>query len=467
MKHAVVNISKGLMNGIYRVLCACTKRRSEVVFLSRQADQPSYDFMQFARQFQDAGWITTMHVRKIRASGGTGSQEGGAGMVVYAGHVLRELLLLARCRVAVLDRYDPVVSLLDFECEPAGRRAAGQDVQRVPAQGNVGQGEAGVQVVAGQGAAGQHAAGQGIQPLHGEFPSKPVIVQAWHAFGAFKKFGYQTAGTREGHGADTLETFSIHRNYTWILCSSEAVRHAFAEAFAYPVERLVPFARPEYSYLLERAANANVQVHQANVQVHQASEQDETDAPMHANASAATLASGALGTDAASPAAPRVLVAPTLRMNSASPHPLRELHDRSNAFAQDTGAQVDWSFHPLEEGLEAPGGTNAALLEASCVVTDYSSIAYDAFLLGKPVVFYVPDHESYAQAPGLNADPVALCPHLCVATYEDLVATVRHALENPKWALDALASFAKPAFENADQQPRNLPELLAGKKCLG
>lgn len=380
MKNLVINISKAFMNGIYRVLRLGAKRRDEVVFLSRQAIEPSYDFRQFAKQFEDAGWTATMHMNKVRSRDATGS-EGGIGTLAYAAHVLRELRLLARCRVVVLDRFDPVVSFLNFECDA---------VKATP----------------------------GV--LHSQFPTAPIVVQVWHAFGAFKKFGYQTVGGREGHPAATMESFQIHRNYTWILCSSEAARAPFAEAFSYPIERLIAFTRPEYYLLCESVE-------------------------------------GAIEDEGGSKS---VLVAPTVRMNEDSPRPLHDLYGAREVFEQQAGARVLWSYHPLEIGQAAPNGLNNQLLAADVVVTDYSSIVYDAYLLGKPVVFYMPDHDEYAQTPGLNSDPLSICPELCATTQQDLVSLVRKALEDSQSALASLGQFARPAFDGARQQPDSLPEFL-------
>ncbi|MBP3866403.1 MAG: hypothetical protein J6D25_01150, partial [Eggerthellaceae bacterium] len=38
-------------------------------------------------------------------------------------------------------------------------------------------------------------------------------------------------------------------NYSWVVCSGEQCRPAFAEAFSCPVERVVALDRPEYDEL--------------------------------------------------------------------------------------------------------------------------------------------------------------------------------------------------------------------------
>ena len=188
-------VSRAAFNSLYR-LFGLFGRRDEVLFVSRKSGEPSYDYVECGKAFSAQGYelvYLSQHFKK-------------SSVLAYAGLVLRELYHLARCRVCVIDRYDPVISLLDFKCEPTELRDA----------------------------------------LHLEFPSEPIVIQLWHAFGAFKKFGYQALDIAEGHSSDEAALFRIHRNNSWVICSGEGARKAFAEAFACPIERVLPLGRPEY-----------------------------------------------------------------------------------------------------------------------------------------------------------------------------------------------------------------------------
>ena len=363
MNRAFIGISKTAMNSLYKLFCAQYKRKNMVLFLSRQSEIPSFDFQVLAAQVENRGWQAVTHLIRVNSEENSGSTKAGVGMVPYAFHVLKQLRLLAQCRMVVLDRYDPVIGLLEFDEEP-------------------------------------------------------VIVQLWHAFGAFKKFGHQSVGTPEGHARATMDNFNIHGNYNWVAVSGEGARTAYAEAFNCPPERVVVFNRPELFELLEfRRVLGSVSAEQ----------QDK-----------------------------RVLFAPTLRKDSTSPHPFKQLYTHSQRLEAGLQARPVWSFHPLEEGMPAPGNVNDLLLEANVVVTDYSSIVYEAYLLGKPVVFYTPDIESYAVSPGLNANPLKLCPSLCARTEAELTGLINWALENPGAALQAFEPFARPAFEGARTAPSDV-----------
>ena len=369
VKRVFVSIAKQAFNLEYRHASRKHQRENLVVFLSRRTNTPSYDYEALAHEFESRGWQAVMHLKKVSKRT----------LVPYVKHVLEELNLLARCRVAVLDRYDPVISLLNLECDTIPQTSTGQN--------------------------------------H-ELPTAPLILQLWHAFGAYKKFGYQSTDTTEGHSSEFTDMFNIHRNYSWIVCSGEQCRPAFAEAFSYPVERIVALNRPEYDELTEIRARL--------------------DALDKQGAERKT----------------RILMAPTLRYNKASAHPFRELYEQLGTFERGIDADISWSFHPLEMKLPAPGNVSEALVETDIVVTDYSSIAYEAYALGKMVLFYVPDIDEYRLSPGLNADPTALCPEICYRSDEALSqALVQLASSPERYPHEQLEAFAASAFdiENAEE----------------
>ena len=160
------------------------------------------------------------------------------------------------------------------------------------------------------------------------------------------------------------------------------------EAFSYPIERIVALGLPEYDDLLEKRKAIDK-------------------------------------TTVENERCVRVLFAPTLRKSDDSPHPFRELRRVWDDSLLGEDVEVAWSFHPLEEGAGASLNVSEALLEADLVVTDYSSIVYEAYVLGKRAAFYVPDIDDYRRSPGLNADPGKLAPRLAFSTQEELVEFIQ------------------------------------------
>lgn len=360
MRNIAVSTARAIFNVFYR-MARKAERENEVVFLSRQTDTPSFDYSQLAGEFARRGWTVHMHLKKVTKRN----------LASYAFHVLKEIRLLGRCKAAILDRYDPVVCLVDFECEPWDSNSA----------------------------------------VNTDFPIKPVILQLWHAFGAYKKFGHQSVDTPEGHSRQFTDTFSIHHNYSWVVCSGKGARQGFAEAFACPPERVIAMDRPEYDEL--RALK------EARGNAKRSTDQERK----------------------------RVLMAPTLRISSDSAHPFRDLHGRRETLEQAIDADFVWSFHPLESDLPAPGNVSDQLLDCDILVTDYSSIAYEAYLLNIPVIFYIPDIESYLISPGLNNNPASAAPEVCATDEASLTHLLDAFVSKDEYPSKALDSFAQSAFE--------------------
>lgn len=380
MSGVLVAVSRLMFNVLYKAFDVLP-RRNEVLFFSRQSNEPSRDFTALGAEFEKRGFSAVYLTKKLSKRT----------VLSYMGHIARELYHLARCKVCFLDRYDPVVCLLDFRCE-------------------------------------KNDSPLGVQgEMYDEFPCEPVVIQLWHAFGAFKKFGYQSVDTIEGHSKATADRFMIHRNYSYVICSGEGCIQSFSKAFKCPSNRVVPLLRPEYDGLLENRQKA-------------------------------------LGRE--KPEKPVILFAPTLRKSAISEHPLRLLHESDVEKSLAAYASLVWSFHPLEETGIAPGDASEALIQADYVVTDYSSIVYEAYVLGKPVLFYVPDIDSYRDSPGLNIDPEAVCPSIVFREAEELVDALRKysAGEKP-YPGEELDRFMRGMFAEPHSSATEAVAEFVFKKC--
>lgn len=366
----VAYVSRAAFNGLYH-LFGLFGRRDEVLFVSRKSSEPSYDYVECGKAFSAQGYepvYLSQHFKK-------------SSVLAYAGLVLRELYHLARCRACVIDRYDPVISLLDFTCEPTELRDA----------------------------------------LHLEFPSEPIVIQLWHAFGAFKKFGYQALDIAEGHPSDEAALFRIHRNNSWVICSGEGARKAFAEAFACPIERVLLLGRPEYRKLSDmRGATRSAKVGKSGV-------------------------AGAKCT---------VLFAPTIRKYDKAADPFADLRDRADQVFQSSKYEVVWSAHPLTAGKDAGGDVPTGLIDADIVITDYSSIVYETYLLGKMVGFYTPDIAHYRSSPGLNADPALLSPGITASSPGELADLLEQwSTDYETYPHDELERFVGDSFVGCSSNP--------------
>jgi len=373
MRNFLVSTLKALIKALYR-LFGVFSRRNEVLFVSRQSNDIPYDFNALSTRFHELGFSSVFLIKKLSAST----------FISYAWYSFRKIYHLARCKVCILDGYDPVVSMIDFKYEETSSE---QD------------------------------------RLHFEFPIEPIIVQIWHALGAYKRFGFQSLGTAEGRSRESAQRLSMHRNYSWILCTGESSRFAFAEAFSYPIERVRPLGRPEVDLLrnisrIERPAGECC-----------------------------------------------FLFAPTLRRSDDSAHPFRELSFLQNDLFHDIDAEFIWSFHPVEEQTDM-NGVNDLLMDCDYVITDYSSIAYEAYLLGKGVVFYVSDIEQYSQSPGLNIDPTIVSPRISFKDPYKLSAYLKQLSQDPSvYCEDDLMSFVQDTFSSLAHEDvtGSITDFIIGK----
>lgn len=362
VKGIAVAALRAALNRTYRALRQSAEGGRRVLFLSRQSNAASPDYQALAAEFERRGFQVDMIIGLFN------KREA----LSYGMRLFEEARKIGQASVVFLDGFDPVVSLLDLEC-----------VSLSPEEAEL----------------------KGIR--YTEFPARPVVIQLWHAFGAFKKFGFQTIGSREGRSSESADLVKMHRNYSWVICSGESCRAAFAEAFNYPVSRVVALSRPERDRL--EALRETVE-------------------------------------SAPDAALPRILFAPTLRRNSASSHPFRQLKESESFAALASQAELLWTFHPLESEPGDIDLSKEVLASSDYVITDYSSVVYEAELLGKRIAFYVPDVDEYLESPGLNLNPVEVCPEISFRTEADLQEALRAWSSGdaayPQKAMDAFMAGA-------------------------
>jgi len=217
-------------------------------------------------------------------------------------------------------------------------------------------------------------------PVH-VAPHRPdtTVVQVWHAAGALKRFGLDTAVPP----AEPERTF-LHRYYDAVVTSGEASRAPWAAAFRTPLDHVLPLGTPRTDALLDPAALAA--------------------ARDRALAAHPSLAGRRV-----------VLYAPTFRGRGADkrdggvldPVRLRAALPEGDALVLKSHPNLDPALVRTEgyDVVAAPGDEiNDLLALADVLVTDYSSSVFEFALLRRPIVLVVPDLEAYERDPGLYLD---------------------------------------------------------------
>lgn len=289
-----------------------------------------------------------------------------------------------------------------------------------------------------------HAATASICIVDGYVPAVSIpyrhkrayVMQMWHAMGAIKKFGYQALDTSDGRSSRDAAAFSMHRGYDVVVAGTCGAVEAYAQAFDYPREAVVPLGLPRVDYLL--APEFAAQREQG-----------------------ALRAARRIGLDALRKQGRKVvLYAPTLRRGNryASTWLGEYAGALGRALALEGPFALVVSGHPLDQERgqdqqpsETTEGapqvrylygvpTRDALWWADYVVTDYSAVAFEAALVGAKVLFYLPDLGEYRKSPGLNIDPLTTWPDLA---FQDADALARRIAQDV--AGDAISLFDEQA----------------------
>ncbi len=182
---------------------------------------------------------------------------------------------------------------------------------------------------------------------------KKHVIQIWHALGAIKKFGYQSLDTSNGRSSAMAYGLRMHHNYSFVVSPGSETTPIFKEAFKSDVKELV---LPVVNALQK---------------------QEESDIK-------------------------KVLYVPTYRKNSVEGYQ-RLVKELSSKY------ELVYQPHPLERRKVTAlginfyrGTTRQAISECDVVITDYSATCFDAYLMGKKVLFYLWDYESYRKERGIN-----------------------------------------------------------------
>lgn len=229
------------------------------------------------------------------------------------------------------------------------------------------------------------------------------LFQIWHACGAFKKFGLdaKTVLTEK-------EERASHAQYSAVAVTSESCRKAYAQAFGISEDVCLPIGLPRTDMLFRDAEKLRASVYEKHPEF--------------------------VGKKI-------YLFAPTFREKNRQ----RIKYDPKidwDAFSAELSDDEVFVIrrHPVmnyplinkeyNNIIDLSQDSTLALTAVSDVlITDYSSVIYDACLLDVPTVFYCPDYKEYDRGFYLKF-PDDL-PGDMVTDAKELVGAIRRAKENP------------------------------------
>jgi teichoic acid ribitol-phosphate primase len=258
--------------------------------------------------------------------------------------------------------------------------------------------------------------------------AQTTVVQVWHAVGALKRFGADTATGL--HGPERL---FLHHHYDYVVCAGEASREPYARALRTPVERVLPLGVPRTDFLFDAGAVAA--------------------ARERVLARYPRLREGRV-----------VLYAPTFRGRGRAKRPAPAFDAVALRAALPPGDVLALKSHPnLDPSRVSTAGydvvidraleLNEAFAAAHVLVTDYSSAIYEWALLRRPLVLLTADLAAYERDPGLYVDARMDLVGERVERPEDLAAAIaRASVDDAAWTafiaarLDACDGRASERF---------------------
>lgn len=370
---------KGLrlgMQAVYAGMKLVIPQRDRVVFISRQSNAPSADFVLLADKIKELSPSTET---AFSCRLGLKSEMG----LSYIPLLLRQMTMLASARACVTESYTPPVSMLTHR--------------------------------------------RGV-----------TVTQIWHSMVAIKKFGWQTVDTPEGSSAETARLMHMHQGYDHIIVGSEYMIPFFAEAMNTPAERIYPLGACHADILLQtgkggtRAAldekypqikGKRLIAYLPTMRRGEAVPCGELAQNFNAADAVLLIKPHPLDTDTAE------LLEGCMNGGNSTPPDCRTAYDCESDLNSTAAKCSDGTRAECERGgmstdsliIDLSTPTNDIICAADAVISDYSGTAADAAALDIPVYFYIPDIERYGERCGINFDPRDVFPAMSFANASALI----------------------------------------------
>ncbi len=246
----------------------------------------------------------------------------------------------------------------------------------------------------------------GCLPLRKE----TIIVQTWHACGAFKKFGMSTGDSFFGAPTALQKKHPAYGNINYITVSSPEVVWAYAEAMNRPEKYVHPVGVSRTDVFFDEGRK--VKAYETLYEKFPAARGKKM-----------------------------ILFAPTYRGHVKTATTVDEF--KPELFAKALGDEyvlvtkhhpLVQSYKPLNPEIEGSFAYDATremdiedlLITADICITDYSSIIFEYSLLVRPMIFFAYDLDEYYDWRGFYYPYEEMTPGPVCKTNEDMLEYIRH-----------------------------------------
>ncbi len=253
------------------------------------------------------------------------------------------------------------------------------------------------------------------------------IVQLWHACGAFKTFGFTRLGKPKGSPQKTR----MHRSYDYVTVSSEYCKKCHSEGFGIATDNVIPTGIARTDVLFDKEYKENF------IKKFYKEYPDLKDKKI-------------------------ILFAPTFRGNVKEsayyPIDLFDVNKVCKKLGDDYAIII--KHHPFVTeqhyipekykdrviDLSENSEINDLLFISDVIITDYSSLVFEASLLEVPMLFYAFDLKSYIKDRDFYFDFEANIPGKICKSEDELIT----AILEEDYEADRIPAFRDMFFDNLD-----------------
>jgi CDP-glycerol glycerophosphotransferase (TagB/SpsB family) len=235
------------------------------------------------------------------------------------------------------------------------------------------------------------------------------LIQLWHATGAFKTFGFSRIGKMVGISQRSLN----HRNYDHVIVSSDEIRRFYAEGFGISDEKVIATGIPRTDVFFDE--QYKIETMEMIYKKHPILKDKKI-----------------------------ILFAPTFRGDGKKDafYPMN-MFDIKNFFRLlDTNEDIVLviKHHPfVKESINIPkkyrdnvldlsenSEINDLLFITDLLITDYSSVIFEASILNIPMLFYSHDLEEYIMERDFYYDYRSFVPGKIAYTFENMIKAINN-----------------------------------------
>lgn len=275
-----------------------------------------------------------------------------------------------------------------------------------------------------------------------------VVLQLWHACGAFKKFGKSTADLIFGDDRKTLEKYPYHKNYSYVTVSSPEVVWAYEEAMGYENQKgvVVPagISRTDYFFKGEVKSEAFDKLYKLFPE---------------AKGKKVILYAPTFRGRVATATTPDILDVEMFKKRLHNDYVLIFKH---HPFVKNR-PEISLSCRSFARDFTEEMTIEELLVVSDICISDYSSLVFEYSLFSKPMIFFAYDLEKYYDWRGFYYDYKDFVPGPIYEDNESMIEYIENIDDN--FDVRKVSDFKERFMSSCDgRSTERIMKLVFGDK---